>query len=228
MLKKMPLTKTEHVYEGIRREIFDGTLRPEQRLRLVEVAARYETSAMPVREALRMLHRDGLISMHNHRGAIVSGTSPESAYQYAEARGVIETAAAELAAPFHTSGSLAKLRKLNARMIQAAEAGRPDEFRDLNRDFHIAICMPCPNEVLKTTLEGLWDQIRRMSLKSLVGQDRARMVSATNEHKAIISAIADGDVAKVATSMMLHAKATATAWQRVIDAEKRAQDGLVN
>jgi DNA-binding GntR family transcriptional regulator len=168
-----------------------------------------------------MLHRDGLIYMHNHRGAMVSSSSPELAYQYAEVRGVLEAAAAELAAPFHTKESVAELRALNARLKQAAQAGQPVKFREINREFHIVICSPCPNEVLKTTLDGIWDQIRRMSVKSLVGEDRARMVSAVREHDAIVKAIANCDAAKVATTMRFHAQETVTAWRRVIEAMKK-------
>jgi DNA-binding GntR family transcriptional regulator len=219
---KSPLTKTEHVYAGIRQDILDGRLVPDQRLRLAELATKYQTSAMPVREALRMLHRDGLIFMHNHRGATVSSSSPELAYQYAEARGVIETAAVKLAAPFHTTKTLAHLRSLQDQLKKAAQNAQPEKFRELNQLFHVTVCDPCQNDILKETLEDLWGQIRRVSVQSLVGTDKKRMARSIVEHEAIIDAIAKGDADGAGAAMQLHSNETISAWRRVIGAASAA------
>ena len=68
-------TKSEWVYEQLRRRILAGTYKPDDRLRLTELAREFNMSEMPVREALRMLQRDGLIEMHSHRGASVANGS---------------------------------------------------------------------------------------------------------------------------------------------------------
>ena len=65
------ITKTDWVYNRLRAEILGGSLKPDDRLRLTALARRFEISEMPVREALRMLQRDGLISFESHRGATV-------------------------------------------------------------------------------------------------------------------------------------------------------------
>ena len=67
-----PFSKAGHVYAVLRREILDGVHPPGTWLRLTALAHRLGLSAMPVREALRLLEKDGLVIMHLHRGAQVA------------------------------------------------------------------------------------------------------------------------------------------------------------
>ncbi|MCL4767503.1 MAG: GntR family transcriptional regulator [Hyphomicrobiaceae bacterium] len=222
-MAKGPATKTEYVYGNLRREILSGALKPDQRLRLGELASRYETSEMPVREALRMLHRDGLIIMHNHRGAMVSKLSAERAAEYVEVRMLLETYAASSSTRFHTEESIAKLRQIQARMEKAVEAGQSGRFRQMNRELHEAICAPCPNTVLKSTLAELWDQVWRAHSDSIFDADKGRMAGALAEHAAIVKAIASRDPARVEAAMDSHRQHTLKAWRRVVE-QKRAQE----
>ena len=222
-MAKGPSTKTEYVYDNLRREILSGALKPDQRLRLGELASRYATSEMPVREALRMLHRDGLIIMHNHRGAMVSKLSAERAAEYVEVRMLLETYAASSSTPFHTDESIAKLRQIQERMENAVEAGQSGKFRQLNRELHEAIYAPCPNSVLKSTLEELWDQVWRARSESIFDADSKRMTGALAEHAAIVKAIASRDPAKVDVAMNNHRQHTLKASGRVVE-QSRAQD----
>lgn len=223
-MAKGPSTKTEYVYENLRREILGGTWRPDQRLRLSELAARYETSEMPVREALRMLHRDGLIIMHNHRGAMVSKLSPEAAAEYVEVRMLLETYAASAAAPFHTDASIARLQQLQARMQQAVATNQTGRFRQMNRELHESIYEPCPNSVLKTTLGELWDQVWRARSGSIFDADRDRMARAHAEHASIVDAVATRDPARVQAAMDAHRQKTLAAWRQVVAASRAAEN----
>ena len=64
-------TKTEWVYQQLRARILGGKDKLDPRLRLSTLAQEFRISEMPVREALRMLQRDGLVSMESHRGATI-------------------------------------------------------------------------------------------------------------------------------------------------------------
>lgn len=222
-MAKGPSTKTEYVYDNLRREILGGTWKPDQRLRLGELAARYETSEMPVREALRMLHRDGLIIMHNHRGAMVSKLSPERAAEYVEVRMLLEIYAASSSTPFHSDESIARLHQIQARMQKAVEAGQTGRFRQMNRELHEAIYAPCPNSVLKSTLAELWDQVWRARSESIFDADRNRMAGALAEHAAIVDAVATREPARVEAAMDNHRKKTLAAWRQVV-ATSHAED----
>ena len=67
-----PLTKSDYAYQALRRQILDGELAPGERLLLRTLAEVLGLSVMPVRDALRLLERDGLVQTERHRGAIVT------------------------------------------------------------------------------------------------------------------------------------------------------------
>src|SRR5215468_4413768 len=105
-------TKSEWVYEQLRRRILGGGYKPDDRLRLTALAREFATSEMPVREALRMLQRDGLIEMHSHRGAIVANPSLARVHEIVTVRTHLEALAIREAAARHDARSLAGLRRL--------------------------------------------------------------------------------------------------------------------
>src|ERR1700682_2297464 len=92
-------TKSEWVYEQLRRRILAGTYKPDDRLRLTELAREFNMSEMPVREALRMLPRDGLSDMRSHRGASVVKLSWSRASEIVSVRMHLEVLAVREAAP---------------------------------------------------------------------------------------------------------------------------------
>src|SRR5918911_288126 len=68
-------SKAGFAYDPLRRRILDGGYRPGDRLRLTQIARELSLSEMPVREALRLLQKDGLVVMELHRGAHVAELS---------------------------------------------------------------------------------------------------------------------------------------------------------
>ena len=142
-------TKSEWVYEQLRRRILDGTYKPDDRLRLTELAREFAMSEMPVREALRMLQRDGLIEMHSHRGAAVANLSWSRAAEIVSVRMHLEVLAVGEAAKGHDKSSLAELRRILDRMDRDLAAGAATRFSAGNRDFHRRLYEPAANTVLK-------------------------------------------------------------------------------
>jgi DNA-binding FadR family transcriptional regulator len=67
--------KAGAVYETLKRRILDGTYPPGDWLRLSQLARDFSLSEMPIREALRLLQKDGLVVLHRHRGAQVAELS---------------------------------------------------------------------------------------------------------------------------------------------------------
>jgi DNA-binding GntR family transcriptional regulator len=70
-----PLSKAEAVYETLRAAILEGALAPGEHLRQDEVAARWEVSSTPVREAFRRLESEGLVELVPHRGVRVTANA---------------------------------------------------------------------------------------------------------------------------------------------------------
>jgi len=208
-------TKTDWVYNRLRSEILEGSLKPDDRLRLSSLARRFETSEMPVREALRMLQRDGLISFANHRGATVVKLSMQRAAEIVSVRMHLEVLAIADAAPHHTSDTLAEATDLLERMDRLAQARQPQRFTDTNRRFHAALYAPGRNDVLKQEIQILWDRVWRARPRSIFALDPVRMQTAQAEHRAILDSVRKRDAARAAEAMSRHRSKTLGSWREI-------------
>jgi DNA-binding GntR family transcriptional regulator len=209
-------TKSEWVYEQLRRRILGGGYKPDDRLRLSELAREFNMSEMPVREALRMLQRDGLIEMHSHRGASVANLSWSRAAEIVSVRMHLEVMAVREAAKGHDKLSLAELAKILERMDRDLAAGSAARFSAGNREFHRRLYAPAANAVLKQEIEELWDRVWRARSQSIFEVDRPRMAAAQAEHRAILAALAKGDAEAAARAAIRHRDATLDSWAEII------------
>src|SRR5579871_3599179 len=140
--RRMMFSKTDHAYEVLRRQILDGHFQPGDRLRLSHIAQSLDLSELPVREALRLLQRDGLVVIHLHRGAEVARLSFRDAWEIEEVRLQLEAQACLSAAPFHDRESCARLRAILLRMTDARD--NPVAVARLNRNFHTELMSLAP------------------------------------------------------------------------------------
>ena len=209
-------TKSEWVYEQLRRRILAGGYKPDDRLRLTELAREFEMSEMPVREALRMLQRDGLIEMHSHRGASVANLSWARAADIVAVRMHLEVMAVREAAKGHDKASLAELRKILDRMDRDLAAGAAARFSAGNREFHRLLYAPGGNAVLKQEIEELWDRVWRARAQSIFEVDRPRMAAAQIEHRAILAALAKGDPEAAVKAAGRHRDDTLKSWAEIV------------
>lgn len=126
--------KRERVASGLRKAILSGKLRAGQRIQQEELAAQYNVSRMPVREALMALHAEGIITFHPHKGAVVTTLSAEDVQEVLEARSVLEGMVARYAVDNITSEDLEKLRELVEQISPVLD--NPSEYFRLNLEFH--------------------------------------------------------------------------------------------
>ena len=209
-------TKSEWVYEQLRRRILAGGYKPDDRLRLTELAREFNMSEMPVREALRMLQRDGLIEMHSHRGASVANLSWSRAAEIVSVRMHLEVMAVREAAKGHDKSSLAELTKIVDRMDRDLAAGSATRFSTGNREFHRRLYEPGQNAVLKQEIEELWDRVWRARSQSIFEVDRPRMAAAQSEHRAILAALSKGDGEAAAKAAIRHRDCTLESWAEIV------------
>ncbi len=208
-------TKSEWVYARLREMITRGEFRSGERLRLSQLARRFRTSEMPVREALRMLQRDGLVDMESHRGATVARVTWERVYEAVMIRMHLEVLAAREAVPHHDDDSLAALEGILRKMDQMARRNRALEFSEGNRRFHTLVYEPCPYGLLKEEIQSLWDAMWRTRSQSLFRLTPERMPGAQREHWALFRAIRKRDSAKVAVLAEDHMLRTLEAWRGI-------------
>ena len=212
-------TKTDWVYNRLRAEILEGSLKPDDRLRLTTLARRFETSEMPVREALRMLQRDGLVSFESHRGATVVKLSLQRAAEIVAVRMHLEVLATAEATPHHDRGSIAELAGILERMDRQAQARQSQRFSEGNRRFHSLCYAPGPNPILQDEIQILWDRVWRARARSIFALDPERMRAAQKEHWAILDAVRAGDPEAAAEAMTRHRANTLESWRDVVSAE---------
>src|SRR4029077_2652017 len=88
---------TDRVHAALREAITSGRLRPDERIKQEKVAAELGVSRTPVREALHLLEREGLVRLVPRRGAVVPGVTAADVRELYELRELLEPAAAALA-----------------------------------------------------------------------------------------------------------------------------------
>ncbi|TDD53838.1 GntR family transcriptional regulator [Nonomuraea terrae] len=133
------MSKAEYVYTVLLEEIRSSRIPGGTALRAGEVAKRLGVSVTPVREALRRLEKDRLISYEAHHGATVVDLGDEALAEYYGLRAVVEGLGARLAASRITAAELAELRELHAAMAEDAVRGRNERLGEQSRRFHLRI-----------------------------------------------------------------------------------------
>jgi len=185
-------TLSQRVREHLREEILSNRLLPGAHLQEEVIGAQLGISRAPVREALRLLAAEDLVTITPRRGAIVKALSPQeflAAYQVREA---LEMLAMRLFVPRVTDADLSTLRALHRRMTAAAETDDVDGFFGVNAEFHALIVDRSGNDRLRETYRLLMNALLRYRMRSYSlrgGLDRSLA-----EHAAILEAVEQRDV----------------------------------
>src|SRR5262245_7433985 len=152
------------IAERLRDKILRGELRDGEQLRQHAIAEEFEVSRIPVREAFRQLEAEGLITIIEHRGAIVSALSPDEIEEYFDIRAALECAILRYAVPRLTEEDFARARKI----LEDYEAAIDDDsdyevWGELHWQFH-------------STLYGAAGRTRFMSLIQTVNNNSDRYI----------------------------------------------------
>ena len=210
------------VTKQLEQAIFSGALSPGARLSEQALSRQLGVSRGPLREALRRLEGRKPIERKTNFGARVASLSADDLENILVIREALEGMAARLAAEKMTDDDMARLQALIAQHGEQESVrtgtGYLQEVPDF--DFHFFIIRAARNERLETMLCGdLYDLLRAYRYKSSTLNGRAR--NAYEEHREIVSALADRDGA-AAEAAMRHHLATARAH---IVAQMRAEQG---
>lgn len=178
-------SKTELVTSMLRELIVTGELQAGTSLRQRDLATRLGVSPTPVREALRRLESEGLVTTDAHRSATVTESSLDAKEENYLIRAALESLAAQLAANRITGQQLTAIEEINAQIVDLDdEDGR---YGQLNRDFHFGIYQAAASPVLLSLMRMLWQ-----SMPDGPKVVRSNRESAA-EHAAIIEALRTGD-----------------------------------
>ena len=194
----------EIVYEELKRQILIGEIAPGTRMMEVELADDMGVSRTPVREAIRKLEKEGLVTIEPRKGAYASDVSTDDMVEILEVRQIMEGLAAELAASRAQDVQLEQLRIAEEKYNKAVASGDTTEMIKYDSQFHKLIVEASNNKTLMLLIEPLQEMALRF--RYLYYHDLNRAMNMPHEHEKIIDAIAGGDKekAKYAASMHIH------------------------
>lgn len=152
-------TLARQVYELLRGQIFDGSLRPGQRLVEAEIATAVGTSRGPVREAIAMLQRGGLVRSDPFVGASIIELDSREIVEIYSLRSVLEGYAASMSAQRRTPQEIAALRAITARMRETKGPRAMARLRELDAEFHATLVQLAGDQQLWQAWERLRTRI---------------------------------------------------------------------
>lgn len=186
-------TLKNRIYAELRRSIIMGRRPLGEKIDVREVAERYGTSITPIREALQMLHQEGLVTIKPHSGYLVTQLTLKQLRDLFELREILELAAVERAAARATEKHIEELET-----VYQGYTGDDDESYDRytaeNRRFHCLIAEATGNRELVEVLGHLHDRLARFMVIRQAGQNMKR------SHGRIVDALRsrDADMARQA------------------------------
>jgi DNA-binding GntR family transcriptional regulator len=184
---------------ALRAEILSGAIPPGERLRQDELATRFRTSRIPVREALRQLEAEALVIHDTHRGARVAPLTLDETLERMEIRMALECAALKLAVPDMSDLDFEHIEGILAEYDLAEDAA---QWTRCNWAFHTALYAPCNRPTLLALIQANFanvDRFLRLRLSQATGKERPQI-----EHREMLAACRAGDASRAATLLEEH------------------------
>jgi DNA-binding GntR family transcriptional regulator len=199
------------IADRLRAKIMAGSLIAGERVNQDRMAAEFGVSHIPVREALRGLEAEGLVTFHPRRGFFVAALSAEDALELGEMRAVLEGLAARLAVPRATAADL----EAAAAQIEISEGAETlSVWSEANWRFHRLLYTPCRRARMLDTLECLWrgsDRYLRVVWQEAAWQGRSQ-----DEHRAILAAFQAGEGRRAQQLVIRHVEAATRALVKIM------------
>ena len=192
----------EMVYEELKMQILKGSIIPGTRMMEVELAEEMGVSRTPIREAIRKLEKEGLVTIEPRRGAYASMISTEDMVEILEVRQDLEGLAAYFAADRMSEEQMNELRKESDSYNDAVKRGNMEDMIRHDTRFHHIIVESCRNKILVQMIEQLQELVLRF--RYIYYDNFRRAENMPEEHEAIVTAIAEGDADKARAAADIH------------------------
>lgn len=205
-------SKSQLAYDLIHDRIAEGAYEPGSRLVLGRIGDEIGASVVPVREAVRRLEAEGLVTFERNVGARVAEIDEHEYAETMETLSVVEGAAVRLALPRIDAEAVAAAREINRLMREQLEHFDPAEFTRLNERFHRTLSDPCPNSHLADLVDRGWKRLGRLR-RSTFSYVPERAAASIDEHDAILRLVETGaDPLAVELTVREHRLATPNAY----------------
>lgn len=194
----------EEVAERLRQSIFAGELAPGDWIDELRWTQTYGISRTPLREAIKVLAGEGLVTMKLRRGAYVTEVSPRDLREVYHLLGLLESDAAADVAQFASATEVADLQVLHTKLKVIANRERPsrDEFFACNQSFHQRLLEIANNRWRHSLVTDLRKVMRLSRQQSLLRA--GRIGEALQEHEDLMQALLSRDPELARQRMLLH------------------------
>ena len=209
-------TLQEQVADHLRIEILEGRLAPGAELGESQLAASLGVSRGPLREALRQLAAEKLVTIVPRRGAVVRRLTREEFLDAYQVREALESLAIALAVPRLSEVDRARLHEMCDEMDAAASTGDNERFIEINLHFHGLLVRASGNQMLVEMHQQLIAQMGRLLKRSV--QLRGGVQRSSSEHREILAAVDAGDAELAARLLEEHIEVP----QRVLESTEEA------
>jgi len=195
-----PKALYEQVAEQLRQRIFRRELEPGSWIDELKIAEEFGISRTPLREALKVLAAEGLVTMKVRRGAYVTEMSEKDLRDVYHLLSLLESDAAGVVAERATPEQQQTLRDLHAELESAA--GNREAFFSVNERFHMALLDMADNRWRSQMVADLRKVMKLNRHNSLFKQ--GRIEDSLNEHRAILDAMLSRDAEGTRRAMQAH------------------------
>lgn len=195
-------TRTESLRLKLEEEILSGILAPGVKLDEEEIAARFEISRTPVREALKALTSTGLVDLRPHQGAYVAVLTLKSIIEMVELMAVLEATCAEFAARRHTQLDRDAIVRAQKECETARSLKDPAAFYEANIVLHDAISRASRNEFLCKQTQQLRQRLE--PYRRRISYHTGLIEKSNHEHEEIVDAILAMDSERAREAMREH------------------------
>lgn len=193
---------TNDVTSRLRQQILSGVFSAGERVKIADVAARFDVSAMPIREAMRTLEAEGLLQIIPNKGAIVRPIDAVFVRNIYDIRAALEGLLIERACLNMTSALRSKILKEQEKIDHAVAAEDADLLMLGNSEFHRLI-NAAGNNAEAERLLGLNQNII-VALRKQLGFTEGRMAAIASEHRELLDALFKRDVTLAVALARLH------------------------
>lgn len=202
-LKAVDISRTASastiIFDVLRKAIIEGEIPEGAPLRQDEIANMFNTSRIPVREAISRLEEQGLIKTQRYKGAVVAGLSAEEAAEVFDLRALLEPEILRNAVPKMSKECLKEARK---HCMAFSTSPNPMEWGDLNRIFHKTLYSASNLKYFIEVADNAMDRVERYIRAQLVMSNG--MEQAEIEHLSILEACEEGDADRASQCLRDH------------------------
>ena len=195
-----PRTATNYVSDSLRRSILNGDLVGGTKLSLVEIASTFDVSTTPVREAMRELSFEGLVTIDSYRGGVVTAVTKAEVEEIVRIRQVLEPMAAREAVEGMKPGILDDARII---LDEMAASDSWDVWVQGNRAFHRKIYDASSSRRLVSLIKSLQDT-QVVFVSATLRKSPLLKETATRDHNDMIEAIVAGDADRLIEITLQH------------------------